>query len=313
MTATTPPCRRAARPRDAGVPRARAPARQRNAGVPRAAPVVRHLQGRLIPSLHQRSWQAARVTPALDVDLFQGRLDGEPALEVALAPALLELVAGGQRGPVLRCYRPPPTVAFGRRDTFLPGFAAAAGAARHHGCTPVIRAAGGRAAAYDEGCLVLDEVMPATDWLTGIEARFASDSERQAAALRALGIDARVGEVPGEYCPGAFTVNAGGARKLIGAAQRAVPGGWLLSTVVVVSSTARVRRVLESVYDALELDWDPATVGAVADEVPGVSIDDVETALLAAYAQRYHLHPAVLGPRELTAATERVARHRVPA
>ena len=27
-------------------------------------------------------------------------------------------------------------------------------------------------------------------------------------ALRALGVDARVGEVPGEYCPGAYSVNA---------------------------------------------------------------------------------------------------------
>jgi octanoyl-[GcvH]:protein N-octanoyltransferase len=258
----------------------------------------------------QQSWQAARVTSLLDVDLLEGRLAGEPALEVALAPVLLESVAGGDRGPVLRCYRPPATVAFGRRDTFLPGFAAAAGAARAHGFTPVIRAAGGRAAAYDGGCLVLDEIMPAPDWLTGIEARFAGDAERQAAALRGLGIDARVGEVPGEYCPGAFTVNAGGARKLIGAAQRAIPGGWLLSTVVVVSGTSRLRGVLESVYDALKLDWDPATVGAVAQEAPGVSIDDVEAALLKTYAQRYRLHPAAVGPGALAAAGERVARHR---
>jgi octanoyl-[GcvH]:protein N-octanoyltransferase len=251
--------------------------------------------------------------PLVDVDLLDGRLGGEPALEVALAPALLDLVAGGERRPVLRHYRPPPTVAFGRRDTFLPGFAAAAAAARQHGFAPVVRAAGGRAAAYDEGCLVLDEIMPASDWLTGIRDRFAQDAGRQAAALRGLGIDARVGEVPGEYCPGAFTVNARGVKKLIGAAQRAVPGGWLLSTVVVISSTSRVRGVLEGVYDALELDWDPATVGAVAQEAPGVSSDDVETALLAAYAHRYRLHPAVVAPRELSAARERVARHRVPA
>jgi hypothetical protein len=86
--------------------------------------------------------------------------------------------------------------------------------------------------------------------------------------------------VPGEYCPGAFTVNAGGRKKLIGSAQRAVPGGWLLSTVVVIQSAARVRSVLESVYDALELEWDPATAGAVAEEAPGVRVDDAEHALL---------------------------------
>jgi octanoyl-[GcvH]:protein N-octanoyltransferase len=65
----------------------------------------------------------------LDVDLLRGRLGRDAALEVALAAVLLDAVARGQRGPVLRSYRPPPTAAFGRRDTFLPGFAAAAEAA----------------------------------------------------------------------------------------------------------------------------------------------------------------------------------------
>jgi octanoyl-[GcvH]:protein N-octanoyltransferase len=257
------------------------------------------------------TWEAARMAPP-EVALLEGRLGGEPALEVALAPVLLEAVARGRRGPVLRCYRPPPTVAFGRRDTFLPGFAAAAGAARAHGFAPVIRAPGGRAAAYDEGCLVLDEIMPAEDSLSGIWDRFARDAERQAEALRGLAVDARVGEVPGEYCPGAFTVNAGGRKKLIGAAQRAVPGGWLLSTVVVIESARRVRRVLESVYDALDLDWDPATVGAVAEEAPGVGVDDVEDALLGAYGQRYRLVRTAIPLDASSAAFERVARHRAP-
>jgi lipoate-protein ligase A len=252
------------------------------------------------------------MEPPLDVELLKGRLGHEPALEVALPPVLLDAVARGERVPVLRCYRPPATVAFGRRDTFLAGFASAASAARDDGFVPVIRAPGGRAAAYDEGCLVLDEIMPAKDSLTGIQDRFAREAERQAEALRGLGIDARVGEVPGEYCPGAFTVNAGGKKKLIGAAQRVVRGGWLLSTVVVVDSAARVRSVLESVYDALELDWDPATVGAVAEEAPRVSIDDVQHALLSAYAERYRLLPAAIPPDALAAALDRVARHQVP-
>ena len=131
----------------------------------------------------------------------------------------------------------------------------------------MIRGAGGRAAAYDEGCLVFDEIMPAADSMTGIQARFSDEAERQARALRSLGVDARVGEVPGEYCPGEFSVNARGQTKLIGAAQRIVRGAWLLSTVVVVEPAAALRAVLEDVYAALGLDWDPATTGSVADEV----------------------------------------------
>jgi octanoyl-[GcvH]:protein N-octanoyltransferase len=39
--------------------------------------------------------------------------------------------------------------------------------------------------------------------------------------------------------------------------------------------------VLEDVYAALGLAWDPATTGSVADEVPDVSIENVQGALLA--------------------------------
>jgi lipoate-protein ligase A len=175
----------------------------------------------------------------------------------------------------------------------------------------VVRGAGGRAAAYDEGCLVFDEIMPAADSMSGIPARFSEEAERQARALRTLGVDARVGEVPGEYCPGEFSVNARGQTKLIGAAQRIVRGAWLLSTVVVVDSAPRVRAVLEDVYAELGLDWDPATTGSVAHEVPGVGVADVGRALLEEYGRRRALMPATLQPEELAAARELVARYRV--
>jgi octanoyl-[GcvH]:protein N-octanoyltransferase len=247
----------------------------------------------------------------LIVELLQGGLGRDPALEVALSAVLLHAVAGGERRPVLRCYRPQRTVAFGRRDTFLSGFVAAARTARQDGFAPVIRAPGGRAAAYDEGCLVVEEIMPAADSLAGIQERFGADAERYANALRRLGIDALVGQVPGEYCPGAFTVNAAGRRKLIGAAQRAVRGGWLLSTLVVIDTAARVRRVLQSVYATLELDWDPETVGAVAEEVPGVTPKVVERLILDDYSQRYDLVPASVSEQALVAAREEMPHYQV--
>ena len=245
------------------------------------------------------------------VDLLEGSAGADPALDVALPHALLGLVAQGRRGPVIRSYRPRATVAFGRRDSFLPGFASAIHAARRRGYAPVIRGAGGRAAAYDEGCLVLDEIMPAADSMAGIQARFSEGAERHARALRGLGVDARVGEVPGEYCPGEFSVNARGVTKLIGAAQRIVRGAWLLSTVVVVEPAGRLRAVLADVYSELGLDWDPATTGAVADEVPGTDVEDVRAAILAEYARRASLTPRSLTGAELAAADELVLRYRV--
>ena len=91
------------------------------------------------------------------------------------------------------------------------------------------------------------------------------------AALARLGVDARVGEVPGEYCPGAFSVNARGRTKLAGVGQRLISGAAHLGGVVVVRDSAGVRDVLIPVYEALGLEWDPETTGSVEDEVPGVT------------------------------------------
>jgi octanoyl-[GcvH]:protein N-octanoyltransferase len=206
-----------------------------------------------------------------------------PALEVAVAHALVERVNEGAVESVLRVYRPAPTVAFGRLDRLRPGFAAAVAAARRHGFEPVLRAPGGHAVAYHDGCLGIDELLGEEDPIAGMHDRFAATGERFAAALRCLGVDARVGPVPREFCPGEFTVNARGAVKLVGTAQRVLRHASLLAASVVVSGADRLRAVLVDVYSALELDMDPSTVGSVVDEVAGVGVDAVERAVLGAY------------------------------
>lgn len=206
----------------------------------------------------------------------------EPALEVAVAHALVERVNAGAVDSLVRVYRPAPTLAFGRLDRLRPGFADAVAAARSHGFEPVLRAPGGHAVAYHEGCLGIDELLGEPDPIAGMHGRFAASGERVAGALRSLGVDARVGPVPREFCPGEFTVNARGAVKLVGTAQRVLRHASLLAASVAVSDADRLRAVLVDVYAALELEMDPATVGAVADEAD-VSLDDVERAVLAAY------------------------------
>ena len=121
------------------------------------------------------------------------------------------------------------------------------------------------------------------DPVVGTHDRFRDEGERLAGALRTLGVDARVGEVPGEYCPGAYSVNARGRVKLIGTAQRLVRGGALLGASIVVGDGAGVRAVLDDVYAALEFDWDATTAGAIDEEVPGLSLDAVERAVIAAF------------------------------
>lgn len=217
------------------------------------------------------------------IRLLRGPSGADAVLDLAIGPALLAnmVTAGGAEW--LRVYRPRPTVAFTARDRLLPGFGAAVEAARDHGFTPVRRSSGGRAAAYSGQALCLDHVGRERTELADITGRFAAFAALLAGCLIGLGVDARVGEVDGEYCPGEFSVNGAGRIKLVGTAQRMTRRCWLFSTVIVVSDTAAVRAVLTDVYAALELSWNPQTAGAVTDLVPGITLDEVESAVLDAY------------------------------
>lgn len=233
------------------------------------------------------------LAPALEVHRQSSNLGAESDLNHALE--LLAEVKAGSREAMLRFYRPEPTVAFGQRDARLPGFVAAQQAAWDNGFVPAVRRAGGRAAAYHQGTLIVDHIQREDDAILGAKARFGFFGELFTEALKSLGVDAGVGEIPGEYCPGEFSVYGRGGPssiKLVGTAQRVVAGAWLFSSVIVVENSAPIRQVLVDTYAALGLDWDPATAGAVGDLRPGITVDDVETAVLAAYAHHTELvHP----------------------
>lgn len=197
--------------------------------------------------------------------------------------------AGGE--PVLRLYQPRPTVAFGRRDELLTGFGAAERSARRSAFTPLVRRVGGRAAAYHRGCLVIDHIEPAGDPKAGIQERFALFGDMIVAALEELEVEADVGELPGEYCPGEFSVHGTGrtvdrahaAIKLSGSAQRVVSDAWYFSTVIVVEQSEPLRSVLTDVYRDLGLEWHPGTCGAVDDLRPGTRVAEVEAAVRKVY------------------------------
>ncbi len=209
-------------------------------------------------------------------------------LDLDAGITLLREVGSGFRPSTLRLYRPQPTVAFGQRDARLPGFDEACAAASAAGFEPLVRRAGGRAAAYHQGCLIVDHLEPSTDAIAATRARFAFFGGLFAEVLREVGVHAGVGETPGEYCPGEFSVHGATDQhhqvKLVGTAQRVVAGAWFFSSVIVVRDAAPIREVLVHAYDALALPWEPRTAGAVEDLVPGIGVDDVERALLAAYA-----------------------------
>jgi octanoyl-[GcvH]:protein N-octanoyltransferase len=242
------------------------------------------------------------------VRLLRESFPEPPALDIAASHALLQRVARCQLGAVARLYRPGATMAFGRLDALRPGFAQAGVAAREHGFEPIVRLAGGHAAAYHELSLIYEEITPELDVTAGLHERFRDVAALLASALDRLGVDARVGEIPGEYCPGAYTVSASGRVKLVGIAQRAVRGAALVTAFVLVGGGARLRSALVDVYGALDLDWDPTTAGALDDVFPGGSIADVEQAILATRGP--DLEAGTVDEATLALARELEKRHR---
>ncbi|MGO1291809.1 MAG: lipoate--protein ligase family protein [Brevibacterium linens] len=234
-----------------------------------------------------------------------------PVEELAFARVLLDSVKAGRRGATLRMYRPAPTLAFGARDRFLPGFATAVEAARDHGFTPALRSLGGRAAAYHPGSLVIDHIEPSDSFITNTNARFAGFGQDYVEVLRRLGIDARLGEIPGEYCPGEHSVNVAGRIKAIGTAQRVVSGAWLFSSSVVVEDPNPIRAVLTDVEAALGIDWDPSTGGSISEIHPEVTIDSVAEAFAAYYSDANPHTPLSPTAEELAEVAAHADKHRL--
>jgi lipoate-protein ligase A len=245
------------------------------------------------------------------MDVVRARFPDSPALDIAISHALLRQVADGELGPTTRLYRPGPTIAFGRLDALAPGYEAACAAARSHGYEPVLRLGGGHAAGYDPRGLVIEHLTPEKTVAGALQERFAGATDILCEGLRNAGLDVEIGELPGEYCAGTWSVHAGSV-KVAGVAQRAIRGAALVTSAVVVGGGAPLRAALVDVYDALGMEWDPRTAGAAEDVAPGLTVDAVEQALAAAVARRFEVRERPLDARTVMLARELEPAHRAP-
>jgi octanoyl-[GcvH]:protein N-octanoyltransferase len=249
------------------------------------------------------------VTP---LNVIRDAFPDDPALDVAISRALLERVAAGELPETLRLGRPSAWVAFGKRDAVSPAYPDAVARAREGGFGAALRLAGGRATVFHEGTVAIAHALPKEDPRPGIHDRFREAAELVAAALQGLGVEAGVGEVPGEYCPGGYSVNAAGRTKLAGVGQRLIKGAAHLGGVVVAEGADRVRDALVPVYAELGLEWDPRTAGSVADEAPANGFQEVAAALRSEYERRYELVEAKLDEDTLALARRLAPEHRPP-
>jgi lipoate-protein ligase A len=222
---------------------------------------------------------------ARPVSVFLTGFDDATGLDTGVSHALLDQVADGELGETFRISIPGRVVAFGKRDAVSAGFDRAVEIVRGRGYAPVVRLPGGRAAVFHEQTVSFSWTVPIDDRFTGSGARFGAVAALIVRALDLLGVPSAVGEVPGEYCPGAFSVNHANRIKLAGIGQRVVRGAAHVGGVLVVGGSSMVADVLIPVYEALDLSMNPATIGAVEDVAPGVGAEEVASAVLTAVSE----------------------------
>jgi len=206
-----------------------------------------------------------------------------------LSKLVLERVSAGEAPASIRLYVPGREVAFGRRDAVSSQYPQAVAAAREVGFAAVERLAGGRAALFTEHTIAFALAVPATDPRTTIHDRFQEMSEMVVAAAARLGVSAGIGEVPGEYCPGEFSVHHDHRIKLMGVGQRLARHAAHVGGVIAVNRTDLLLQALIPVYRALELEWRPPTTGSLGDVRHRISNDDVLAALRAVLNERYEV------------------------
>ena len=247
------------------------------------------------------------------ITLIRRSFPHQPVLDTAVSHALLRRAGRGEIGETLRVSIPARMVAFGRRDIASDGYKAAAVEARQRGFAAIERLAGGRAAVFHPGTISFAWTIPEPEARAEITTRFKEIAEIVAATLERLGIEAHIGELPGEYCPGAYSVNARRRHKIMGVGQRVIRGAAHVGGVVVVNDSAAVRDVLIPVYDALEVPWNPPTAGSIEDELGAPrDIEKVADTLIEEFADRFELREGLLDNETLAEAETLTPGHTSP-
>lgn len=164
--------------------------------------------------------------------------------------------------PAVRVWYPPRQVAFGRRDRVADGYERAERAAQSRGYPTVLRETGGRAVAFTGDVLAFARVEPAAAAKMGTGDRYERTLRDLESALAGLDVDPERGEPPASFCPGTRSLSTGG--KLVGLAQRVRAEVAVVGGVLVLRNEGAMTTVLEPVYAALDVPFDPASVGSLA-------------------------------------------------
>ncbi|WP_435159382.1 lipoate--protein ligase family protein [Haladaptatus sp. DFWS20] len=192
--------------------------------------------------------------------VLRGRAETRDDDRAVTAAMLSETAESGEAA--VRVWAPHRQIAFGRRDARADEFDVAKSVAETCEFEPVERSVGGRAVAYTGTTVAFAHTVPLSDIRTGMEERYSETTEAVQRAFWRLGVPAQRGEPPRSFCPGDYSLQWNG--KLAGVAQRVRTGAALVSGVVVVDDHGEIAGVLDPIYEALDVPFDPDSVGSIA-------------------------------------------------
>jgi len=184
-----------------------------------------------------------------------------PAEDERCTQRVVEL-ARDTSSPALRVWQPHRVVAFGRRDQHREGYDRARKHAKEHDFEPVARSVGGHAVVFTGNTVTFALAKPTEDMRSGIQARYEDATTTLVSALSTLGIEPTEGEPDGAFCPGTHSLSARG--KIAGLAQRVHRDVAVVSGIVVVCDHEEIATVLDPIYAALSIPFDPDSVGSIA-------------------------------------------------
>lgn len=235
---------------------------------------------RLDASARIRGYVIRQIRPGTErIRVVRGRAS-DPNADRAAVDAALE-TATETDTPVARAWTPHRQVAFGRRDARAEGYQRARTVALEHGYQPIERSVGGRAVAYTGTTVAFAVAIPASDPRGSIGDRYEAATSSVVRALRTLGVPARRGEPDAAFCPGDHSVQAHG--KIVGIAQRVRRDAALVSGIVVTTDHEAIAAVLDPIYEAVGVPFDPDSVGSVDRGGGTAAPDPVVDALLESF------------------------------
>lgn len=206
--------------------------------------------------------------------------------------------ADSRRQGVIALGTPQDAICFSRLDQLSHGYGQALQLARGMGLPAVKRISGGSAVAAHSGVLRVLLAAPHRPGDIAVKHRFSPMLSALSSALLSLGISPKSGELPGEYCPGEFSLSYQG-KKLVGIGQRSRRSAHHLCAMISLSGAGKTVSMLEPIYGALGRNFDPDRVGEL--ESLGVSRQQAYNAVLDSLLKEYDGQIGELPPSSLPA------------